>query len=244
MVPDPLLARAQSLWASLAVAPVAFTRNGTSVVASPDSQLCPASWAGIVAVGGSAIVTVPSEAMVEPVVRAVQHASPDALTDPDALRAMLPVKEVLGPANLAYVSPDAFLPAASGTVTERLNPGHPDLLALLASVSREDAEESGIGELTAPVFVARESAKVVAAAGYERWPGETAHLCVLTDTAARGRGLAQRVASAAVDRALADGLLPQWRARPPASRRVAQALGFRELGTQLSVYLDPARLAD
>jgi RimJ/RimL family protein N-acetyltransferase len=67
---------------------------------------------------------------------------------------------------------------------------------------------------------------------------------VLTDTAARGRGLAQRVASAAVDRALADGLLPQWRARPPASRRVAQALGFRELGTQLSVYLDPARLAD
>ncbi|MEV5889841.1 hypothetical protein [Nonomuraea fuscirosea] len=33
----------------------------------------------------------------------------------------------------------------------------------------------------------------------------------------------------------ADGLLPQWRARPAASRRVAAALGFRRHGEQLSV---------
>jgi hypothetical protein len=33
------------------------------------------------------------------------------------------------------------------------------------------------------------------------------------------------------------GRLPQWRARPPASRRVARSLGFRELGFQVSIRL-------
>ncbi|NUS16469.1 MAG: GCN5-related N-acetyltransferase, partial [Streptomyces sp.] len=46
-------------------------------------------------------------------------------------------------------------------------------------------------------------------------------------------------ASAAVAHALAAGLLPQWRARRVAPRRVATALGFRELGAQFSV--EPAR---
>ncbi|PWS40209.1 GNAT family N-acetyltransferase, partial [Streptomyces sp. ZEA17I] len=43
--------------------------------------------------------------------------------------------------------------------------------------------------------------------------------------------------SEATAHALAAGLLPQWRARPAASRRVAAALGYRELGAQLSVRL-------
>ncbi|NEB68512.1 GNAT family N-acetyltransferase, partial [Streptomyces fulvissimus] len=51
------------------------------------------------------------------------------------------------------------------------------------------------------------------------------------------RGLARQVASEATAHALAAGLLPQWRARPAASRRVAAALGYRELGAQLSVRL-------
>ncbi|MER7737151.1 hypothetical protein ABTX34_02235 [Streptomyces sp. NPDC096538] len=40
------------------------------------------------------------------------------------------------------------------------------------------------------------------------------------------------VGAAAVAHALAAGLLPQWRARAFASRRVAAALGFEELGAQ------------
>lgn len=64
-----------------------------------------------------------------------------------------------------------------------------------------------------------------------------AHLCVLTAPDARGRGLARQVARAATAHALIAGPLPQWRARPPASRRVAQALGYREAGRQLSVRL-------
>ncbi|WP_223839676.1 GNAT family N-acetyltransferase [Saccharopolyspora pogona] len=73
--------------------------------------------------------------------------------------------------------------------------------------------------------------------GYQTWPASTAHLCILTAPKQRGRGLARQVASAAVAHALDAGLLPQWRARPEASRRVATALGFRALGAQLSVRL-------
>ena len=43
--------------------------------------------------------------------------------------------------------------------------------------------------------------------------------------------------SAAVAHALGGGLMPQRRARPAESRRVAVALGFRELGVQLSIRL-------
>lgn len=79
---------------------------------------------------------------------------------------------------------------------------------------------------------------VLAAAGYRHWPAATAHFSVLTAPAARGRGLARVAASAAVTHALVAGRLPQWRARVPASRRVAQSLGFEELGVQISAKLD------
>lgn len=79
--------------------------------------------------------------------------------------------------------------------------------------------------------------RVIAAAGWCRWPTGVAHLSVLTVPDQRGRGVARAVAGAAVADALAAGLLPQWRARPLASRRVALALGFRELGSQLSFRL-------
>ncbi|WP_426502407.1 GNAT family N-acetyltransferase [Dactylosporangium sp. McL0621] len=83
----------------------------------------------------------------------------------------------------------------------------------------------------------RTATEVVAAAGFQAWPGDTAHLSVLTAPEQRGRGLARVVATAAVADALRSDLLPQWRARPEASRRVARALGFRELGSQLSIHL-------
>ncbi|GAA3308374.1 hypothetical protein GCM10020295_70240 [Streptomyces cinereospinus] len=99
----------------------------------------------------------------------------------------------------------------------------------------EDAGEAALDDITSPAFVVREHGQVVAAAGYRAWPRRTAHIGVLTAPEVRGRGLARVTGSAAVAHALAAGLLPQWRARPPASRRVAAALGFEELGSQLGV---------
>jgi hypothetical protein len=131
-----------------------------------------------------------------------------------------------------------------------LPPGHPDVVAFSGSVPPEDAGEAGLDGITSPVFVVRstraapgslpdpDGAPVVAAAGYRLWPGSVAHGSVLTGVEWRGRGLAKAVGAAAVADALANGLLPQWRARIEPSRRAAGALGFHELGTQLSLALD------
>jgi predicted GNAT family acetyltransferase len=116
----------------------------------------------------------------------------------------------------------------------RLPAGHPDLRRLEATAGEADAREAGLGEAASPVFAVHDGQAVMAAAGYGVWAGQAAHIGVLTAPARRGHGLAKAAGSAAAAHALAAGLLPQWRARVPASRRVAAALGFRELGVQLS----------
>ena len=88
---------------------------------------------------------------------------------------------------------------------------------LLASVSAEDAAETDLARMSSAVQVVLDGGRAVAAAGYLTWPGGVAHLSVLTDTARRGRGLAKLAGSLATADALARGLLPQWRARVPAS---------------------------
>jgi hypothetical protein len=45
------------------------------------------------------------------------------------------------------------------------------------------------------------------------------------------------VAARAIDEAAAEGLLPQWRARPVASQQLAGSLGLVQLGAQLSLRL-------
>jgi hypothetical protein len=61
MAVDPLLKQAQGVWETMAAVPVAFPLMGSlNVVTSPASRLAPPSWAGIVVLGDSAIVTTPS----------------------------------------------------------------------------------------------------------------------------------------------------------------------------------------
>ncbi|MFF3457028.1 GNAT family N-acetyltransferase [Streptomyces sp. NPDC002730] len=243
MAVDPLLKQAQGVWETLAAVPVSFPpAGGLNVVTSPASQMAPPSWAGIVVLGNSAIITAPTDRAAKVLHRTLVRMPTSSLTSPEAVRAVLPVNEVLGPAVLGYVSRDGFRPVPADRSVERLAPGHQDLMTLVKSVPPEDAGESGMDEIASTAFVVRKGADVVAAAGFQAWPAATAHLCVLTAPGERGRGLARQVASAAVAQALADGLLPQWRARPMASRNVARALGFRELGGRLSLRLNQAEL--
>ncbi|MEU1366993.1 GNAT family N-acetyltransferase [Streptomyces sp. NPDC005803] len=237
METDPLMARARLLWESLAGVPVSFaSAGGPTVVTAPASALAPPGWVGTVLLGDAAVVTAPTEGVAHAVRRALRGVPAPSLTDPGALARVWPVAEVLGPATLAYLAVDDFRPSLRvAGECDRLPAGHEDLLRLLSSVSEEDAGECGLAEITSPAFVVRHGPTVVAAAGYRHWPHSTAHLCVLTAPPARGRGLAREVASAATAHALASGQLPQWRARPAESRSVARALGFRELGSQLSV---------
>ncbi|UCM89427.1 GNAT family N-acetyltransferase [Streptomyces marincola] len=242
MATDVLLAGARERWETWARAPVSFPgAGGVCVVASPDSGLSPPGWVGLVALGGSAIVTAPRPDTAAVVRAAVGSLPGDAVTDAEAVRAVLPVTDVLGPAALAYASADGFRPVAADEANVRRLPqgaaGSGALDDLVDQVTDEEAAEAGIVGITSPAFVVRSGGRVVAAAGYEVWPDRVAHVCVLTGARWRGRGLARAVGSAAVAHAFAAGLLPQWRARGPASRRVAAALGFRKLGAQLSIQL-------
>ncbi|QSB13946.1 GNAT family N-acetyltransferase [Natronosporangium hydrolyticum] len=244
---DPLLDRARQVWAALAGVPVTFPGVGAAtVVTSPQSRICPPGWVGMVALGGAVLATAPAgpeRARVAPVLASPADAGLLAL-DPEALAARLPVAELLGPASLAYLAESDLRTVGDLTPVLELPAQHPEVAALLGTVPGTEAEESGLDAITSPAFVLGQRGLVAAAAGYRRWPGEVAHLCVLSAPAQRGNGLATRVAGAATAHALRHGLLPQWRARLPASARVARRLGFRELGRQLSLRLTPSAPAD
>ncbi|GAA1614584.1 hypothetical protein GCM10009679_18720 [Saccharothrix algeriensis] len=236
MADDFLITRAQRVWLELAGVPVTFPAEGMQVVVSERSLLCPPGWVGIVTLGNAAIITVPAERTGALVRERLGGAPVATLTHPDRVYDALPVAELLGPATLAYCDQRSFRPTEPGVV-DVIPASHADLAAFLASVPPDDADECGLAEITSPAFVVRGGRQVLAAAGYRRWPGQAAHVCVLTAPRQRGRGLARLVAGTAVADALTGGLLPQWRARPEPSRRVARALGFHELGTQLSIRL-------
>lgn len=234
MTDDPLLGRAQRLWTGLAGTSVGFRAGVVDVAVSPGSMLCPPGWVGIVALGSTVIATAPDDNLAGVVRQALNDLPVTAMTDPAVLRNWLPVDKALGPATLAYCDAARFRPADSSTV-EMIPADHTDLRTLLTRVPADDVDESGIADITSPAFALRTGADVIAAAGYRTWPGNAAHLSVLTTPAQRGQGFARTVATAAVANALQSELLPQWRARPEASRRVARTLGFQELGSQLSI---------
>jgi RimJ/RimL family protein N-acetyltransferase len=215
-VGDDLTGRAARLWEELAGG--RFPGPGAvRVVENPESRICPPGWAGIVRLGGAVLATAPT---------AAQAALLRRTTDPAAL----PVLDQLGPAQLAYAGDP---PPAADPVEWA---GEAELSELMSAATPDEVDESGVAGLPRAAVV-RTDGRVVAAAGWAPWPARTAHLCVLTAADARGRGLATRTAAAATADALAAGMLPQWRARVEASQRVAAKLGYRVLGTQLSLHL-------
>ncbi|MDP9848734.1 GNAT superfamily N-acetyltransferase [Streptosporangium lutulentum] len=196
------------------------------MVVSPESLLCPPGWMGIVRLGGATLATVPEPGMVDRVRHALRQRDPVAVLKPAG---------TLGPAWLSYLDRADFVPV--GGEVERLPVDHPAVRKLIAEVDRAEADEAGLDEITSDAFVVRDAAEVISGCGYRPWSDTAAHLSVLTASHRRGQGYARMAASAAALDALDRGLMPQWRARVDPSRRVARALGFRELGTQLSLRL-------
>ncbi len=219
-----LTARARAAWAGYARMGTAWPPpGGHHVEVTADSALCPPGWLGVVELGDARIATAPTGALADVL---------DAALTEDRLD-QLPVARTLGPARLAFLEAADFQPARSDDIVV-LPAGDPAIAAFAAANEPEASDEAGITEPAVLHAVARDGA-LLAAAGYLRWPGRVAHLCVLVDRRVRGQGLARLAASAAVAQALDEGLLPQWRAILVASRRVAAGLGFRDLGQQLSL---------
>ena len=143
--------------------------------------------------------------------------------------------EVRGPAYLAYWAPSSSLPAPRGG-TELLGG---DVLASFRSardIAPGEWAEAGIMP-DSRVFGLRLEEQIVAVAGYERWSGQIAQLHVFCHPHYRRRGLAAEPLKAAISEALADHLLPQYRARDgnAASVALAKRLGFVEYGWMATV---------
>lgn len=144
---------------------------------------------------------------------------------------------LLGEATLAYA--DAYVE-------------HPDLEAavvtedaaavtdLEAACPPDDVSEVGLAELEHQWVLLDEADTPLAGAGFVVWTEILAHLGVLTARPLRRRGNGTLVAALATNEALDSGLVPQWRARydNDASRRVADRLGYRQVGSQTTVHID------
>lgn len=203
------------------------------VLVQPESALCPPGWVGVLRIDGTITAAVPDERLQTIVSQVLGQLDPWDATDPDVVTGRLPkIVEVLGPASLFYAL--TGIRAVEGLRTVDLD----DVLPLLKAVSPADLKDSGLAKVTSPLCVEGDvHGSPIAACGYRHWPYGIAHLSVLVHPKFRGRGLARRVATGAIARALDEGLLPQWRAGGESSKGVARRLALTEVGAQLSVRL-------
>lgn len=226
--------RVRDAWARLAEVD---HLNGRQILVRDSSPLCPPGWIGVLSLDGTLTVTVPRVELVEDIGSALAGLPPSEATAVEVVRRGIEgVADVLGPAQLFYPVGDPTQWPPDGRVTAA-DPGA--LHDLLASAGSGEAAESGLGEIEGSASTIRLAETVVAAAGWQPWPNGVAHLCVLTRPGHRKRGLGAAVSQDAIRRAAGDGWIPQWRARPLASQRLARHLGLVQVGAQLSF-----RLAD
>jgi len=160
--------------------------------------------------------------------------SPDGFAS--ALRAVSSV--VIGPAWVGYA--EALAPPRH----EARALGAGDRAALEALQKACDATEweHGGSSIERPISGVFVGDRLVAAAGYEVWGGAIAHIYVITLAGFRSRGFGSSAVAHIGRRAIAAGLLAQYRTLEAngASIRVAKALGFCHYATSLAVRLNRA----
>ena len=227
--------QADRFWASeLGVAPRALRTEGFHVCERPDAS--PQPRAPMVGTSSATVVSLP-----EGLAHAFENAGLSLKQMERAPRryvascASIQSLEVRGPACLAYWPISSSQPPLRGQA-ELLEGDGLASLRSLRDVAPVEWEEAGIGP-DSRVFGLRAEGQIVAVAGYERWSGEIAQLQVFCHPGYRRRGLAAESLKAAISHALADNLLPQYRARDgnAASLALARRVGFVEYGWMATV---------
>jgi len=215
----------------LGVPPDAFDGDGVTVGSAEEGGIQLFECAGALVVGAP-----------EPLVSEMREAAAAAPTveDPRVVREWVeeftPVAEVLGPTFYGYADRETVEPGDSEARVLRPpdEPAHDQFRAAITEAEwRQGAPGFDPGR-TVGVFVGE---RLVATAGWEVWDGLLAHLGVVTHPEYRDRGYGRAVVSLATDRALAAGLLPQYRTLDAwsGSVRLAEGLGFERFATAVLV---------
>jgi RimJ/RimL family protein N-acetyltransferase len=190
------------------------------------SEPVPDDALGLVVIEGVRYVQAPAH-----LVARVVAAEPDGL---DALLRAAGVEATRsGAARLAYADAPTVQLVDAGDV-EPVGDDDPRSAALAARTDRQEWLEASADEVAPYRYGATAGDELLAVASLHNWSDIIGQVSVLTRADVRGRGLAARVASAAITQSFTDGLVPQWRSRigNDASARVADKLGFVPLGTQ------------
>jgi RimJ/RimL family protein N-acetyltransferase len=157
--------------------------------------------------------------------------------EPNGLEALLRAADVevtrSGAAQLAYADAPTVQLVGIGDVAP-VGDDDQRLSALAAGADQQEWLEASADELAPYRFGCTDGNELLAVASLHNWNDLIGQVSAFTRSDARGRGLAARVASAAITQSFADDLVPQWRSRigNDASARVADKLGFVPLGTQ------------
>ena len=192
--------------------------------------------------GAAPLVSVPPELVPELFPSAAEFTL-EAVSDRERIRQLLApcaVTRVIGPALLCYADESCFRPPPLEGARALTASDAAAFAMLKARCVPEECEakefdlESGntFGDLDA-------SGALRAVANFHIWSDRIAHIGVITDAEARGRGHASRAVGVATQEALRVGLVPQYRVLSDnlASRRVAAKLGFEEHGWSVAARL-------
>ncbi|MFZ2177809.1 MAG: GNAT family N-acetyltransferase [Rhodococcus sp. (in: high G+C Gram-positive bacteria)] len=108
----------------------------------------------------------------------------------------------------------------------------------------DDVAEANLGGRARWFTSLDDAHEPLSAAGYSEFQGFLADLGVLTAPAVRRRGFGAAIAGIATDDALDSGLIAQWRSPRDnrASRALSRHIGYRELGTHITVALSRTSL--
>ena len=231
----------RSYWRFATSCPDGFAVPGWVVALADGHQAAPNGWVGVVELRGSAVVAAPS-AIASQMKELLHRASSvgDLTRSRAAGQIYGPFRQTLGPAMLLYGRPHRSASAAADVVGP-LAGDDPRVLAVISAASAHEVEESGLTHATSGVFVAIDHAGVPASAcGWRPWPYDIAHVSVLTSTSHRSRGFGRVAASAALQAAVAAGLVAQWRAveSNTASIALGASLGLEPIGRQFSTLID------
>ena len=150
--------------------------------------------------------------------------------------ALTPVAtRVIGPAYIGYTTAIR----AADALARSLNDEDAAAVESLRQACGEEEWDHGGSALDVPCSGIFCDGQLAVLAGYETWGGTIAHLCIVTHPAFRGRGFGKSAVAHLARRALAAGLLPQYRtldANAP-SIRIAESLGFQRYATSMAVRL-------